>query len=289
MQIHEITNGSNIKTPELNEGMMDSISGAWSQMMGNVPTAGPGSMASLNYGQKAQRLSQNKAAKDAADKGFSAWQVYINGIESQIADPAKKTAWDNRTDGLYEKYLMAFVRQNMLQGRSLSKLLNKDDIIDLVHKISGPLKPVPVPEASVNPRIVGRPQAVSNLKANTARAAGAATPAAPPPAGAATPAAPPPAPPPAGAAAGAAAAGATPAPPTNPAEQKTNFEKLVFAVASASKDSAADSDSVNPIQFASQLQQIGKAVIASSGSTNVKTTGNPSADNVLKLMGLTPA
>ena len=285
MQIHEITNGSNIKTPELNEGMMDSISGAWSQMMGNVPTAGPGSMASLNYGQKAQRLSQNKAAKDAADKGFSAWQVYINGIESQIADPAKKTAWDNRTDGLYEKYLMAFVRQNMLQGRSLSKLLNKDDIIDLVHKISGPLKPVPVPEASVNPRIVGRPQAVSNLKANTARAAGAATPAAPPPAGAATPAAPPPAPPPAGA----AAAGATPAPPTNPAEQKTNFEKLVFAVASASKDSAADSDSVNPIQFASQLQQIGKAVIASSGSTNVKTTGNPSADNVLKLMGLTPA
>ena len=271
MQIHEITNGSNIKTPELNEGMMDSISGAWSQMMGNVPTAGPGSMASLNYGQKAQRLSQNKAAKDAADKGFSAWQVYINGIESQIADPAKKAAWDNRTDGLYEKYLMAFVRQNMLQGRSLSKLLNKDDIIDLVHKISGPLKPpVPVPEASVNPRLVGRPQAVNNLKANTARAAQAQ-------------------PTLAGAAPATPAAGATPAPPTNPAEQKTNFEKLVFAVASASKDSADDSDSVNPIQFASQLRQIGKAVIASNGSTNVKTTGNAAADKVLKLMGLTPA
>jgi len=169
MQIHEITNNANIKTPELAEGMMDSISGAWSQYVsGNAKNKG---LDNLNYGQKAQRLSQNKAAKDAADKGFSAWQVYINGIESQIADPAKKAAWDNRTDGLYEKYLMAFVRQNMLQGRSLSKLLNKNDIIDLVHKISGPLTPVPVPEASVNPRLVGRPQAVSNLKANTARAA----------------------------------------------------------------------------------------------------------------------
>lgn len=343
MQIHEITTVTH-KIPKLNEGMMDTIAGYFNT---------DPKLANLDASQRGQRMAANSKAKDAADKGFRVWQTYINGIESQITDPDKKKAFDDRTDGLYKKYLLSFVTQNMLGGKSLSTLINKNDIMDLVNDISKPMTPAATPYAintaakpktamqqiasptappgpakniitrtatpnnpnavteaalKLDPKNPNDAQTLAKLQAQQLAkqpAPAAAAPAAVSVPGAksktamqqiAAPTAP------AAPAKNITARRATPnnpnqaapalsapvvaaSPGTNtPAKQKEDFEKLVFASASAAIDSER---SDNPMQIALQLQKFGPQIIQAAGTTQVKSTGNTALDGTLKTMGFT--
>jgi hypothetical protein len=72
-----------------------------------------------------------------------------------------------------------------------------------------------------------------------------------------------------------------------PAKQKEDFEKLVFASASAAIDSEHADVANNPMQIALQLQKFGPQIIQAAGTTQVKSTGNTALDGTLKTMGFT--
>jgi len=354
MQIHEITTATH-KIPKLNEGMMDTIKGYFNS---------DPSMANLDAAQRGQKMASNALVKDAADKGFRVWQVYIHGIESQITDPIKKKAFNDRTDGLYKKYLLSFVTQNMLGGKSLSTLINKNDIIGLVDEISEPMTPAATPyainTAAVTAAVPGaKPKtAMQQIAAPTAPTAPAKNitthtatpnnpnavteaalkldpknpndaqvlakvqaqqlakqpaPVAAAPAAVSVPGAKPktamqqiaaptaPAGPtknittrtatpnnPNQAAPALAAPAAAASPGTNtPAKQKEDFEKLVFASASAAIDSEHSDVANNPMHIALQLQKFGPQIIQAAGTNQVKSTGNTALDGTLKTMGFT--
>ena len=289
MQIHEVTTAVH-KIPKLNEGMMDTIKGYFNT---------DPSMANLDAAQRGQKMASNALVKNAADKGFRVWQVYIHGIESRITDPIKKKAFNDRTDGLYKKYLLSFVTQNMLGGKSLSTLLNKDDIIGLVDEISKPMIPTATPYA-INTAAVpaapaknitthtatpNNPNAVSEAAATAKTAMGQIAGGQPnkmSSTGGTT----------VGTAANTTQHQANPNNPnqagTNtPAKQKEDFEKLVFASASAAIDSEHADLANNPMQIALQLQKFGPQIIQAAGTNQVKSTGNTALDGTLKTMGFT--
>jgi hypothetical protein len=85
-----------------------------------------------------------------------------------------------------------------------------------------------------------------------------------------------------------AAPAAAASPGTNtPAKQKEDFEKLVFASASAAIDSEHADVANNPMQIALQLQKFGPQIIQAAGTNQVKSTGNTALDGTLKTMGFT--
>jgi len=140
MQIHEIT------TTKLNEGIVDAIKSGF---------------AGAKQGYKISQT--NRAIQMIADKAYPIWVNYAKRLEQSITDPRAKQAFNNRTDGLYQKALTAFVQKNLLKNVGINDAINKDQIVGLIKQLSepkiavakpAPASPAPAPQAQstiVNP------------------------------------------------------------------------------------------------------------------------------------------
>ena len=123
MQIHEITYS------RVDEGILDKVG------------------AGIQGAKAAYKQSKiNRQTDQMADKAYGVWDTYARQLEQFAASkgPEALKAFQDRSDGIYQKSLMAFVQKNLLGGNQLNKLINKDDIINLVNKISAPQQVVPV-------------------------------------------------------------------------------------------------------------------------------------------------
>jgi hypothetical protein len=125
MQIHEITN------TQLDEGLLDRVKSAVS-----------GAKAGFKASQG------NRAVQMIADKAYPIWAAYAKRLEQSITDPTAKQAFDNRTDGLYQKALTAFVQQNFLKNTRIDDTINKDQLKGIIQKLSEPKIAVTAPVAT---------------------------------------------------------------------------------------------------------------------------------------------
>jgi hypothetical protein len=115
MQIHEITQ---IK---LDEGLLDTVKSAFT---------------GAKAGYKASQ--GNRAVQAIANKAYPMWLAYEKRLEQSITDPTAKQAFNDRTDGLYQRALTAFVQQNFLKNVRIDDTINKDQIKGLIQKLSEP-------------------------------------------------------------------------------------------------------------------------------------------------------
>ena len=254
MQIHELTTSKN--TP-LDEGIVDAVKSGYNKLAGGISGAKQGVRLSRST-QQAQLL---------ANKAFPIWKTFAAQIRAGIKDPAKLQAFDNRTDGVYEKNLLAFVQKNLLGGAYLPNLTNKDEILALVKQLSAPTisNPATTPPATIPPNQLTEAlspaqekelftQLVTQgtLAQNVAAGAGEQHPGNQPP-------------------------GNQPPgnqPPGGDARSMVQGLQQVLASPTGGQISAA------------QLQHIGKVVTAGfAGTPNIKSTGNPGVDALLIAMG----
>lgn len=130
MQIHEITQ------TKLVEGLLDTVKSAFT---------------GAKAGYKANQ--GNRAVQAIADKAYPMWLAYSKRLEQSITDPTAKQAFDNRTDGLYQRALTAFVQQNFLKNTRIDDTINKEQIKDTIEKLSEPkIAPTkPAPSATTAP------------------------------------------------------------------------------------------------------------------------------------------
>jgi hypothetical protein len=284
MQIHEIT------TPVLNEGIPGAIGGALGRASAGI-SSGIQKLTSPWQAAKSafKKPVANQQTQLLTNKAYSVWKDFAQKLRSSIKDPAKLQAFDNRSDGVYEKNLLAFTQKNLLGGAYLPNLTNKQEILDLIHELSQPTAQA-VPEAATS--LAGRSQQ---------RNAGS-----PPPAPGATP-----------------QPGATtptkPAVALTPAKEKELFSQLVLQgtlaqnVASGVGGSSGSSAGANATQQ-SNGQQVASAqnikpqliqaltnagvkpeilkIIGQltsqgfgTGDPKINSTGNPAADALLISMG----
>jgi hypothetical protein len=132
MQIHEITQR------KLDEGLLDTVKSA------------------VSGAQAGYRASQgNRTVQMIADKAYPIWAAYAKRLEQSITDPTAKQAFDNRSDGLYQRALMAFVQQNLLKNVRIDDTINKDQIKAVIQKLSEPkitsATPAPATPAPATP------------------------------------------------------------------------------------------------------------------------------------------
>ena len=259
MQIHELTTSKN--TP-LDEGIVDAVKSGYNKLAGGISGAKQG-----------VRLSRsNQQAQLLANKAFPIWKTFAAQIRAGIKDPAKLQAFDNRTDGVYEKNLLAFVQKNLLGGAYLPNLTNKDEILALVKQLSAPTisNPATTPPATIPPNQLTEAlspaqekelftQLVTQgtLAQNVAAGAGGQQPGNQPP--------------------GNQPPGNQPLgnqTPGGDARSMVQGLQQVLASPTGGQISAA------------QLQHIGKVVTAGfAGTPNIKSTGNPGVDALLIAMG----
>lgn len=145
MQIHEITAAG-----QLNEGLLDTIK------------------AGLTGAKAGYRASQTNRAIDAVvNKVYPVWTAYAKRLEQSITDPTAKQAFANRSDGLYQKALTAFVQQNLLKNVRIDSAINKDQILGLIKKLSEPKGAVkPAPTAPVTTNTTQAPSSIVNPATN---------------------------------------------------------------------------------------------------------------------------
>lgn len=136
MQIHEITQAT-----QLDEGIFDTIKSG---------------IAGAKQGYQAGQT--NRAIQSIADKAYPIWVNYAKRLEQSITDPVDKQAFINRTDGLYQRALTAFVQQNLLKNVRINDAINKDQITKLIQQLSepknAPVRPAPVAPATAPSTIV---------------------------------------------------------------------------------------------------------------------------------------
>ena len=239
MQIHELTTSKN--TP-LDEGIVDAVKSGYNKLAGGISGAKQGVRLSRST-QQAQLL---------ANKAFPIWKTFAAQIRAGIKDPAKLQAFDNRTDGVYEKNLLAFVQKNLLGGAYLPNLTNKDEILALVKQLSAPTisNPATIPPNQLTEALSPAQEkelftqlvTQGTLAQNVAAGAGEQPPGNQPPGG--------------------------------DARSMVQGLQQVLASPTGGQISAA------------QLQHIGKVVTAGfAGTPNIKSTGNPGVDALLIAMG----
>ena len=127
MQIHEITQRS---TTQVDEGIGSAIGGALGKGVGAVKKVGTAVASPFKDVAAGYRSGKVDAKTGAiADKAYRSWSAYRQQLDKNApggkADPA-----------MVEKQLMAFVSKNLLGGKYLPNLINKDQIIKLVKQIA---------------------------------------------------------------------------------------------------------------------------------------------------------
>jgi hypothetical protein len=98
-------------------------------------------------------IIQDFKKQSLANKAYKVWVNYADQLEQSITDPTKKLAFNNRSDGVYKKYLTAFIQKNLLKNLPLDSLINKNEIIELINALSAPKNQTnpaaPVQEATI--------------------------------------------------------------------------------------------------------------------------------------------
>lgn len=146
MQIHEITSAD-----RLNEGLLDVVKSG---------------LSGAKAGFKASQT--NRAIDAVVDKVYPIWTAYAKRLEQSITDPLAKQAFINRTDGLYQKALTAFVQQNLLKNVRINSAINKDQILGIIGKLSAPKNAVSktAPVATPTPTALQAPSSIVNPATN---------------------------------------------------------------------------------------------------------------------------
>jgi len=113
-------------------------------------------------------LVQDFKKQSLANKVYKVWVNYAGQLEQAITDPAKKLAFNSRSDGVYKKYLTAFIQKNLLKNLPLNSLINQNEIIELIDKLSAPkVQSTPatsVQEATVTPGSLSARSKVRNAQ-----------------------------------------------------------------------------------------------------------------------------
>ena len=127
MQIHEITQRN---ATQVDEGIGSAIGSALGKGIGAVQKAGTAIASPFRDAAAGYRGGKINAQVGAiADKAYRAWSTYRQQLDQAAptgkADPA-----------MVEKQLVAFVAQNLLKGKTLSTLINKQPILDVVKQIA---------------------------------------------------------------------------------------------------------------------------------------------------------
>lgn len=296
MQIHEIT-----KLP-INEGL-GSMVGGFAGGLSNVANRVVGKISPAGDAKDAYAAKvRPEQIKMLADKSLNAWRAY----EKELL----KSNPDARESGMYEQALLAFVTKNLLGGQYLPNVINKNQIVALVKKLSSsgnvteeekitgaakPGLPTDAERANLQQRIAA---------ATTAQQAKSGTPAAPgttnsptTPAATTTPAT--------------ATPDTAPSKPMSPQQQNELWLKLVQQAVIAQPrapggqtQTPADADKDDGTQPAgdarSYVQQFnqsldptvvkglltfGNTSNKNIGNNTVKSTGNPVADALLLMAG----
>jgi hypothetical protein len=115
---------------KLDEGIGSAIGGALGKGIGAVKNVGTAIASPFRDAAAGYRGGKINAQVGAiADKAYRAWSTYRQQLDKSAptgkADPA-----------MVEKQLLAFVSQNLLKGKTLSTLINKDQILGLVKQIA---------------------------------------------------------------------------------------------------------------------------------------------------------
>jgi hypothetical protein len=313
MQIHEITRS------QLDEGFASDVGTAVGDLAGQASakiSRGVQAVSSPWQAAKAafKRPVQNQQIALLVNKAFPIWQNFAERLRASIKDPAKLQAFDNRTDGVYEKNLLAFTQKNLLGGAYLPNLTNKQEILDLVHALSAPKVQRPIQEARqiVKPGALSSRAQARNAPATTAPATTAPATTAPATTAPAT-------------TAPATTAPATTAPAAtslSPAQEKELFTQLVSQGTLAQNTAqgvGADTDTSTSAKMSKKkganpgsargiyrdlvavlnkkvgvkpetLKNIGSVAFQgfnADGSPRVTSTGNQAADALLLAMGFT--
>jgi hypothetical protein len=136
MQIHEIT-----QYTQLDEGIGSALGGLAGKISAGASALGQKISPTGDFKAAYNEKLRSQQTKLVADKAYKAWANYAQELRAAIKDPVKLQAFDNRTDQLYKQSLTAFVQKNLLGGAYLPNLTNKNEILELIDKLSEP-KPV---------------------------------------------------------------------------------------------------------------------------------------------------
>jgi hypothetical protein len=117
MQIHELT-----QRLQVEEGILDTAKAAAGKLGAGIQGA--------KQGFQQSGINRNVAA--TGDRAYKVWSSYKTQLQQSAAEQGRTLSAPE-----VEKALLAFVSKNLLGGQYLANLTNKDDIINLVKKISG--------------------------------------------------------------------------------------------------------------------------------------------------------
>lgn len=245
MQIHELTQ------TQVVEGLGDTIGGLAGRAKAGINR---GVQAATSPWQSAKaaykKPVQNQQTQMLANKAFGIWQNYAQRLRDSVKDPAKLTAFDNRTDGTFEKALLAFTQKNLLGGAYLPNLTNKDEILELVKEISAP-GVTPEQEKELFAQLVTQGTLAQNIATGTGSQAQSA-------------------------------GGSTGNQLTTGQQTGSDAHSMVAGIQQVLASPAGGQISPN------QLRHIGTVVTSGfAGTPTINSTGNPGVDALLLAMGFT--
>jgi hypothetical protein len=128
MQIHEITTAK-----QLDEGLMDTIKSAAGAVGRGVSAVGRAGSAIAKPFQAVGAAYKAGTGTDninlLANRSAKIWNQYAENLKATTPDPARYAT-------LYRQALMAFVQKNFLGGQSLATAINKQELTQIIDKIS---------------------------------------------------------------------------------------------------------------------------------------------------------
>ena len=222
MQIHELTQ------TQVVEGLGDTIGGLAGRAKAGI----------------------NRGVQAATSPWQSAKAAYKKPVQNQQTQMLANKAFGNRTDGTFEKALLAFTQKNLLGGAYLPNLTNKDEILELVKEISAP-GVTPEQEKELFTQLVTQGTLAQNIAAGTSSQAQSA-------------------------------GGSTGNQLTTGQQTGSDAHSMVAGIQQVLASPAGGQISPN------QLRHIGTVVTSGfAGTPIINSTGNPGVDALLLAMGFT--
>ncbi len=134
MQVHEITQ------QPVNEGLRDIAAAIKNPIAAAKATTQGAPGTSLS--SRIAAVKADKKIKDLADRTYNAWKNYIYRVEQNL-DPKDLPAFRNRSDGRYRKDLEAWVNANLSRGLYLPNSTNAGQINTVMNQLSGTVQQPP--------------------------------------------------------------------------------------------------------------------------------------------------
>jgi hypothetical protein len=136
MKIYEVSQAkkSRINEDIVDEASLGSMASAAKSFASGVKGAwDAGSLGNFKDSKRQAQIQQ------IADKSYNVWKEFVRRYAASITDPEDKKDYLNHTSNLYRNQLYAFVQKNFLGNRPLKSLDNGDHIAKIINKLSAPV------------------------------------------------------------------------------------------------------------------------------------------------------